>query len=109
MASTTFPAIDEITFEREIGLSRGLVLLDFWNQGCVPCKQLSRVLAELAPSLPESVRIATVDAAENPALAQRFNVRSVPTLVFLKDGAVVDTRTGVDRKQVIKKIVETHA
>ena len=50
-----------------------------------------------------------LDAAANPGLAQRFGVRSVPTLVFLKDGGVVDTRTGVDRKQVLKKIVETHA
>ncbi len=109
MTGTDFPSIDEANFESQVAARQGLTLLDFWNQGCVPCKQLSRVLTELAPTLPQGVVIATVDAAANPGLAQRFAVRSVPTLVFLKDGAVVDTRTGVDRKQVLKKIVETHA
>ena len=108
MNQPAFPAIDEASFEAEIAARKGLVLLDFWSQGCVPCKQLSRVLTELASSLPATVTIATIDAAGNPGLAQRFNVRSVPTLVFLKDGAVVETRTGVDRKQVLRKIVETH-
>lgn len=108
MNDKAFPAIDESNFEAEIAARKGLVLLDFWNQGCVPCRQLTRVLTELAENLPEGVTIATVDAAENPGLAHRFNVRSVPTLVFLKDSAVVDTRTGVDRKQVIRKIIEAH-
>jgi thioredoxin 1 len=109
VSTPVFPVIDDTSFESEVAAASGLVVLEFWNEGCVPCKQLSRVLTELAPGLPTGVRIATVDAAENPALAQRFNVRSVPTLVFLKDGAEVERRTGVDRKQVIKKIVETHA
>ena len=109
MSDPGFLQLDDASFEAEVGQHPGLVVLDFWNQGCVPCKQLSRVLTELAPSLPEGVRVATVEASENPALASRFNVRSVPTLVFVKDGEVVEMRTGVDRKQVIKKIVETHA
>ena len=109
MSDPGFLQLDDASFEAEVGQHPGLVVLDFWNQGCVPCKQLSRVLSELAPSLPEGVRIATVEAPLNPGLVERFNIRSVPTLVFLKDGEMVETRTGVDRKQVIKKIVETHA
>lgn len=109
MSQPGFMQLDDASFEAEVGHARGLVILDFWNQGCVPCKQLTRVLTELAPSLPEEVRIATIEAGANPALCARFSVRSVPTLVFLKDGEVVDTRTGVDRRQVIKKIVEEHA
>ena len=108
MSGGAFPAIDESNFETEVTARKGLVLLDFWNEGCVPCRQLSRVLTELSPSLPAGVRIATINAAENPALVRRFDVRSVPTLVFLRDGTVVDTRTGVDRKQVIRKIVDAH-
>lgn len=109
MHATEFRTIDESTFESEIAQHGGLVLLDFWAEGCVPCKQLTRLLTELAPSLPDSVRIATIEAGPNPGLVQRFNICAVPTLVFLKDGVVVETRTGVDRRQVIKKLVDTYA
>jgi len=109
MSQSDFATVDETNFKAEVLDRGGLVLLDFWSNGCVPCKQLTRVLTELAPSLPDDVRIATVEVSANSDLAARFNVRSVPTLVFIKDGAAVETRTGVDRRQVLKKLVDAHA
>ncbi len=108
MSKAGFTTLGETTFDAEVGPGSGLTVLDFWAEGCVPCRQLSRVLVELAPSLPDNVRIATVNVQDNPALVARFNIATVPTLLFLKDGTEVDRRTGVDRRQVIKKIVETH-
>jgi len=105
----TLATFDSASFEAEVLGREGLVLVDFWSQGCVPCKQLSRVLVQLAGDVPQCVRIGTVDAGAHPDLAARYGVRSVPTLLFFKDGAVVETRTGVDRRQVLKKLVETHA
>ena len=70
---------------------------------------MTRMLDQLQPDLPENVLIGQVNADENSALVERFNIRALPTLLFIKDGAVVETRTGVDRRQVLKKIIETHA
>jgi thioredoxin 1 len=52
--------------------------------------------------------IGTVKVDDNPDLSERYEVRSAPTLLFFKGGAVVETRTGVDRRQVLKKLVEQH-
>ena len=87
----------------------GLAVVDFWSENCVPCKQLTRVLSQLVTEIPPSVRIGTVKVNDNPNLAERFGVRAAPTLLFFKDGALVETRTGVDRRQVLKKLVEMHA
>jgi thioredoxin 1 len=86
-----------------------LAVVDFWSENCVPCKQLTRVLSQLVTEIPPSVRIGTVKVNDNPNLAERFGVRAAPTLLFFKDGALVETRTGVDRRQVLKKLVEMHA
>ncbi|MCZ7565900.1 MAG: thioredoxin family protein [Burkholderiales bacterium] len=52
--------------------------------------------------------IGKVDADRNPALVERYGVRGIPTLLIFKDGTLVDARTGVDRKQVLRKAIETH-
>ena len=109
MTETDFAVWDEGNFDAEVLSRPGLVMVDFWSEGCVPCKQLSRVLTQLADEIPPGVRIGTVKVNDNQKLAERFGVRAAPTLMFFKDGAVVDTRTGVDRRQVLKKLVEMHA
>jgi thioredoxin 1 len=104
-----FAEWDERNFDAEVLRRPGLAVVDFWSEGCVPCKQLTRVLAQLAAEIPPGVRIGTVKVNDNPVLVQRFDVRTSPTLLFIKDGTVVETRTGVDRRQVLKKLVEAHA
>ena len=109
MIGTAFAVFDDSNFEAEVLRRKGLVVVDFWSSGCVPCKQLGRVLQQVAEELPQKVPIGTVDIGANPGLAERLNVKSVPTLLFFKDGKLVETRTGVDRRQVIKKLIETYA
>ena len=104
-----FPVWHEGNFDDEVVGQSHLAVVDFWSEGCVPCKQLSRVLSQLAEDIPPGVRIGTVKVNDNPVLAERFNVRATPTLLFIKNGAVIETRTGVDRRQVLKKLVETYA
>jgi len=98
MAGSTFPDFDEGNFEREVLQRPGLTVVDFWAEWCVPCKQMTRLLGELVDDLPEGVLVGKVDADRNRALVERYGVR-----------AVVETRTGVDRKQVLKKAIEAHA
>lgn len=101
-------AFDDQTFDEDVLKAQGLVLVEFWNDGCVPCRQLRRVLIQLASEVSPEIRIGTVNANENPDLAERYGIRGVPSLLFFKNGAVVETRTGVDRRQVIKKLAEAH-
>ncbi len=109
MADNWFVVWNEQNFDAEVLRQPGLAIVDFWSENCVPCKQLARVLTQLADEVPPSVRIGTVKINDNPELAARFNIRAAPTLLFFKNGVLVDGRIGVDRRQVLKKVVETHA
>jgi len=109
MADDNFAVWNEQNFDAEVMTQPGLAVVDFWSENCVPCKQLTRVLAQLADEVPAGVRIGTVKVNDNPGLAERFGIQATPTLLFFRGGALVDTRTGVDRRQVLKKLVETYA
>ena len=109
MAAHQFEIFDDGNFETEVLSRSGLTVVDFWADWCVPCKQMSRLLEQIAGEIPGGVRIGKVNADENPALVERYAVRAIPALLFFKDGKLVETRTGVDRKQVIRKAIEVHA
>lgn len=107
--STEFPEFDEGNFDERVLRRTGLTVVDFWAEWCVPCKQMARLLGELAGELPAGVLVGKVDADRNRALVERYGVRGIPALLFFKDGALVEMRTGVDRRQVLKKAIEAHA
>ena len=109
MTQDKIDEFDEKSFETDVLASDGLTVVDFWGKACVSCKQLRKVLNQLSDDVPANVRLGAVNATAYPDLAERYGVRGVPTLLFFKDGKVVDMRTGVDRRQVLKKLVETHA
>lgn len=108
MNDPAFLALDMANFDAQVIARGGVSVVDFWSATCVPCRQMTRLLREIAPELPSGVLIGQVDADANAQLAERFGVRGLPTLLFFKDGVLVETRTGVDRKQVIRKAIESH-
>jgi thioredoxin 1 len=73
------------TFDETIQSSEGPVLVDFWAEWCGPCKQIAPILTEIADEQP-SLRIAKINVDENPDLAMRFNVMSIPTLLVFEQG-----------------------
>jgi len=109
MADASFSVWNAQNFDSEVLRHPGLAVVDFWSENCAPCKQLTRVLSQLSTEIPPSVRIGTVKVTDNLELAARFGIQATPTLLFFKGGALVDSRTGVDRRQVLQKLVETHA
>ena len=109
MALENFAVFDDSNFDEQVLDRGGLTVVDFWSTTCVPCKQLKKVLTQVASELPDNVMIGTVNGDENLDLLARYGVRSFPTLLFIKSGKVLEIRTGVDRKQVLKKVIETHA
>ena len=86
-------------FESEVMQSDKPVLLDFWASWCMPCKMLSPTIDEIAGEVEQRVKVGKVNVDEEPKLAQKFNVMSIPTLVIIKDGKVQSTSVGVRSKQ----------
>jgi thioredoxin 1 len=78
--------VTDSTFEAEVLQSAVPVLVDFWADHCSPCRLLKPVLAALAESLGDKVKVVTVDATANEGLAQAYQIAAVPTLIVFKDG-----------------------
>jgi thioredoxin 1 len=93
--------INEADFEREVLQSHQTVLVDFWAEWCGPCKMLAPVLDEIATEQVGRVKVAKVNVDNNPALAARFGIRSIPTLLYFQAGELRDQAIGAVSKQAI--------
>jgi len=90
--------IDMENFETEIMSYNGTVMVDFWAEWCGPCKALSPTIDEIALALPDGMKVCKINVDENQTLAQQFRVMSIPTVVFFKNGEVVNRFVGVREK-----------
>jgi thioredoxin 1 len=84
----------EKNFEQEVLRSDVPVVIDFYAEWCGPCRAMGPVVAELADAYDGKVKVGKVNSDEQQALAQRFNVVSIPAFFFIKDGKVVDSAVG---------------
>ena len=78
--------LTEATFDEEVGAATGPVIVDFWADWCRPCKMIAPILEEIADEQGGKVRVAKVNVDDNPGLAQRYSVMSIPTMIVFKDG-----------------------
>lgn len=94
------------TFQAEVEQAPGLVVVDFWAVWCGPCRVVAPLLEQLLVEYgPKGLKVAKLDVDANQSTAMRFNVRSIPTLIFFKHGAPVDTVIGaVPRAQLADRI-----
>ena len=91
--------IDEGNFDAEVTQSQKPVLVDFWAEWCGPCKMIAPVLDEIAKEKGDTVKVGKVDIDKNQSLSLKYNVRAIPTLLFFKNGQVVDQVTGMTSKK----------
>jgi thioredoxin 1 len=104
MASANVVNVTDANFTSEIQGAKGLALVDFWAVWCGPCQAIAPVVEQLADQYQGKVKVAKLDTDNNQETAIKFNVRSIPTIMFFKDGKHVDTVVGADPR--IKTILE---
>ena len=95
------------TFDETVNGAEGAILVDFWAEWCGPCKMITPVLEELAGELADQVTIAKLNVDDNPEVAMRFNVMSIPTLLVFQGGEVRKRLVGAKGKsQLLQELDE---
>ncbi len=92
-------------FENEVLNSDKPVLIDFWAAWCGPCRMLSPVVDEIGEEYSEDVKVCKVNVDDEGELASQFDVMSIPTLVIIKDGKIVETAVGAKSKNDILRML----
>ncbi len=101
MAGKTLAVTDE-TFEQEVLKSDKPVMVDFWAPWCGPCRAVAPILEDLANEYGDKIVIAKVNTDENPRYMMQYGIMAIPTMIFFKDGQLVDMIQGAGPKSFYK-------
>jgi thioredoxin 1 len=102
-------AVTDADFEAQVEKTTGVTVVDFWATWCGPCRMIAPILDQLAVEFEGKVRVTKLDVDNNQKTAVRFNVRSIPTLLFFKDGKLVDQVVGAVPKAALAEKFKKHA
>jgi thioredoxin 1 len=109
MAETTSTAVQQVSdadFEKTVLQGGKPALVDFWAPWCGPCRIIGPIVEELAPAYQGRAIIAKMNVDENPLVAQKFGITSIPTLLMFKDGRMVDRIVGAMPKSELQKFID---
>lgn len=103
----TAQAVDTARWDQEVLKTPGLVMVDFWAVWCGPCQMIAPTIQELANEYAGRLKVLKLNTDENQDVASRYQIMGIPTLLFFKDGAVVDKIVGAAPKKQIKDRIES--
>jgi thioredoxin 1 len=101
--------LTEQNFDEALAANQCVMMVDFWAEWCGPCKAIAPVLEDLARESAGAIVLAKVNVDENPGLAARYGIRSIPTVLFVKQGKVADQVIGAVPKAQLKKKLDALA
>ena len=96
------------SFETDVLQSEKSVLIDFWAEWCGPCKMIAPLLDEVADEYEEKLTVVKLNIDENPNIAQKFGIRSIPTLMIFKDGAPQAQKLGAMSKGQLSEFLDSN-
>jgi thioredoxin 1 len=97
------------SFEQEIEQGQGLAVVDFWAEWCTPCLAVAPVIESIAEEYAGQVKVGKLDVDSNRQTTARFNVRSIPSILYFKDGELVETVVGARSKHQLEELIQAHA
>ena len=95
-------------FENDVVKSECPVLVDFWAEWCGPCKMIAPILSTIADENQDRLKVVKINIDENPRTPMKYNVRSIPTLLLLKDGSVEGQQIGAVAKGTLAAFIDQH-
>jgi len=101
--------VSDADFEAEVLKAQGAVVVDFWAEWCGPCRMIAPALDEISGAMGDKVKIEKLNVDESPKTASKYGVMSIPTILFIKDGEIVDRVVGAVPRATLEDIVAAHA
>lgn len=97
--------VNDSNFEKIVLKSDKPVIIDFWAEWCGPCRMVSPIVEEISEDFKGKVIVAKVDVDSNPGISSKFGIRNIPTIMFFKDGKMVDKQVGaVPKSNLVSKL-----
>lgn len=106
MASDKILTLTDATFDESV--RQGVTLVDFWAAWCAPCRRIAPTIDALAEHYDGRVKVAKMNVDDNPAIPSRYAIRSIPTLLLIKDGEVRETVVGLASKDDLVAMIDRH-
>jgi thioredoxin 1 len=95
-------------FEADVLQSDQLTVVDFWAEWCGPCRAISPVIEELSKQYNGKVKVGKLNIDHNPSVGINYGITSIPAILFIKDGKVVDKQMGAAPKSILEKKIQLH-
>lgn len=100
--------VTSVNFEKEVLNSEIPVLVDFWAPWCGPCKAIAPVIEEVEKEVAQQIKVCKVNIDDSPEIATQYSIMSIPTLMILKQGNIMEMKVGAVRKEELMSLIQKH-